>query len=65
MADPEQLTLCGRVHESQISRDERNEYHGITLERAGRLLDALGTDTRTAALTITGESKLLPESRTS
>ena len=29
------------VHESQVSRDERNEYHGITLERAGRILDAL------------------------
>jgi len=30
------------VHESQVSRDERNEYHGITVERAGRILDALG-----------------------
>lgn len=30
------------VHESQVSRDERNEYFGITLERAARLLDALG-----------------------
>lgn len=29
------------VHESQISRDERNEYFGITLERAARILDAL------------------------
>jgi ribosome-binding protein aMBF1 (putative translation factor) len=29
------------VHESQVSRDERNEYHGITLERAARILDAL------------------------
>ncbi len=29
------------VHESQVSRDERNEYHGITLERASRVLDAL------------------------
>ena len=29
------------VHESQVSRDERNEYFGITLERAGRILDAL------------------------
>jgi DNA-binding Xre family transcriptional regulator len=32
------------VHESQISRDERNEYHGITLERAARVLDALGAE---------------------
>ncbi len=29
------------VHESQISRDERNEYFGVTLERAIRILDAL------------------------
>ena len=29
------------VHESQISRDERNEYFGITLERAIKVLDAL------------------------
>ena len=29
------------VHESQISRDERNEYFGITLERAIKILDAL------------------------
>jgi ribosome-binding protein aMBF1 (putative translation factor) len=30
-----------RVHESQVSRDERNEYFGITLERAMKILDAL------------------------
>jgi DNA-directed RNA polymerase specialized sigma subunit len=30
------------VHETQVSRDERNEYHGVTLERAGRILEALG-----------------------
>lgn len=30
------------VHESMVSRDERNEYHGITVERAARVLDALG-----------------------
>ena len=29
------------VHESQVSRDERNEYFGITLERAVKILDAL------------------------
>ena len=29
------------VHESQVSRDERNEYHGITVERASKILDAL------------------------
>lgn len=30
------------VHESQVSRDERNEYHGITVDRASRILDAMG-----------------------
>lgn len=30
------------VNESQVSRDERNEYHGITLERASKILEALG-----------------------
>lgn len=29
------------VHESQVSRDERNEYHGVTVDRVSRLLDAL------------------------
>lgn len=35
------------VHESQVSRDERNEYFGITLERAIRILDALNVKLRT------------------
>lgn len=35
------------THESQVSRDERNEYHGITLERAQRVLEALGVEIRT------------------
>lgn len=30
------------VHETSVSRDERNEYHGITLDRAARILNALG-----------------------
>lgn len=34
------------VHESQVSRDERNEYHGITAERASRLLDAMNVQLR-------------------
>lgn len=29
------------VSESVVSRDERNEYHGVTVERAQRILDAL------------------------
>ncbi len=35
------------VHESQVSRDERNEYLNITVERAGRILDALKVELRT------------------
>jgi len=35
------------VHESQVSRDERNEYHGVTVERAERILEALGAEVRT------------------
>ena len=29
------------VSEAQVSRDERNEYHGITVDRAQRFLDAM------------------------
>jgi DNA-binding XRE family transcriptional regulator len=35
------------VHETQVSRDERNEYHGMTVERANRILEALGVEVRT------------------
>ena len=35
------------VHETQVSRDERNEYFGITLERAAKILDALSVRLRT------------------
>jgi hypothetical protein len=44
-----QLELAKRVgvHASQVSRDERNEYRGITLERASRTLQALGAEMRT------------------
>ena len=30
------------VPESQVSRDERNDYRGITVDRAQRVMDALG-----------------------
>lgn len=35
------------VHESEVSRDERNEYFGITLVRTVRILDALNMRLRT------------------
>jgi DNA-binding XRE family transcriptional regulator len=34
------------VHESQVSRDERNEYHGVTVDRASRILDTLNVQLR-------------------
>ncbi len=42
-----QLAEQLNVAESVVSRDERNEYHGITIERAQRILDALGVSTVT------------------
>jgi len=32
------------VSASQVSRDERNEYRGITIERAQRILDAMNEE---------------------
>lgn len=36
-----QLAERLNVSESQVSRDERNDYHGITVERAQRIIHAL------------------------
>jgi DNA-binding XRE family transcriptional regulator len=36
-----QLAQLMDVSETQVSRDERNDYHGITLERAQRIVQAL------------------------
>jgi ribosome-binding protein aMBF1 (putative translation factor) len=43
------------VHESQISRDERNEYHGVTVERAQKVLEALKIEIRTSVEMVGGE----------
>jgi transcriptional regulator with XRE-family HTH domain len=32
------------IHESQVSRDERNEYQGISCERAAQVLEVLSVD---------------------
>ncbi|MDQ5934747.1 MAG: hypothetical protein QG574_2816, partial [Cyanobacteriota bacterium erpe_2018_sw_21hr_WHONDRS-SW48-000092_B_bin.40] len=32
------------VDVSQVSRDERNDYHGISIERAERVVAALGEE---------------------
>jgi DNA-directed RNA polymerase specialized sigma subunit len=39
-----QLAERLEVAESSVSRDERNEYHGITIERAQRVLDVLDAE---------------------
>lgn len=44
-------TLLG-VSEAAVSRDERNEYHGIGVERAQRILDALGAQLVTTVETL-------------
>lgn len=46
------------VNESSISRDERNEYHNITLDRAARILETLG-------VTFHAIPELIPESELS
>ncbi len=35
------------VHESAVSRDERNDYHGISIDRAAKILAALGVKVKT------------------
>lgn len=40
------------VHESQVSRDERNEYHGITVSRVARLFEILGVRLHTTVETV-------------
>ena len=37
-----ELARRQNVDETAVSRDERNEYHGITVDRAKKVLDALG-----------------------
>lgn len=34
------------VHESQVSRDEKNDYHGATIDRASKVLAAIGVSFR-------------------
>ena len=41
-----QLAERVEVSETQVSRDERNDYHGITVERAQRIINALGARVR-------------------
>ncbi len=45
LSQKELAALLG-VSEAQVSRDERNDYHGITLERAQSLLERMGVQYR-------------------
>ncbi len=38
------------ISAAQVSRDERNDYHGITVERAQRIMDVLGIRFRAEAM---------------
>ena len=51
------------VDETMVSRDERNEYHGITVERAKRVLDALGVRlvTRVEVEPLAGDAAAAPK----
>lgn len=42
------LAKCLGVTEAMVSRDERNEYHGITIERAQKILDIFGAHLKTS-----------------
>ncbi len=42
----EMATRLG-VDQSQVSRDEKNEYHGASIDRVQKILDAMGVKTKT------------------
>ena len=50
------------VSETQVSRDERNEYHGVTVDRANRILEALEVQV-TSAVSSLGQSGRTVEQR--
>ena len=52
------------VSEASVSRDERNEYHGVTVERAQRILEVLGETTLTVVAGTPSSSEVpMPPSR--
>lgn len=44
------------VSEAQVSRDENNEYHGITIERVQRILNALNASVETKFVLMSEDS---------
>lgn len=55
-----QLAELMNVSESQVSRDERNDYHNITLERAQRIVRALHGKVRVQAEAAVDDDSLVP-----
>ena len=49
-----ELAARTAVSETQVSRDERNEYHGITVDRATRILEALNVQITTEVKSLQG-----------
>jgi DNA-binding XRE family transcriptional regulator len=50
------------LSETQVSRDERNEYHGVTVELANRILEALEVEV-TSAVSSLGTTRRLAKKR--
>ena len=48
------------VDESQISRDERNEYHGVTVVKVDKVLQALGIKYKFATEAVARQAELQP-----
>jgi transcriptional regulator with XRE-family HTH domain len=48
------------VNQSQVSRDERNDYRGVTLERACQILEALGVEVVIRAKLRVGDGDAVP-----
>jgi DNA-binding XRE family transcriptional regulator len=46
------------VNEAQVSKDERNDYHGISVERAQRVIDAMDGS---VTVTVSAESPGKPD----
>ncbi len=43
-----ELAKCLKVSVAQVSRDERNEYHGISFERAQKIVNVFGGQLQTS-----------------
>ena len=64
----ENLTNCfsrqQEANATQVSRDERNEYHGVTVERVNRILEAFEVEVATVVESL-GSSRRTAKKRAS